>query len=286
MKSVAYVDGYNLYYRRLRNTPYKWLNVWHLIKHILHVQEPVDSLTKLVFCTAGIKARFASHGQDSVEAQSTYHRALKSVGVEIVLGQHTKPEKAKLPKARPHVHHPDPSDVVEVWRMEEKQTDVNLALGMYRDAMSDDYDQVVLVSSDTDLVPALLAIQEDAPQVRRGLILPRHPIAARPPARSLSALCHWTRDHINDDELEAALFSKSRTDSEETCGQTCALVTIAEPPQITCVLRARRQTARRTHGSGLVRHARRVPRQSQMGNFVFGNFEPSPRRSKESFQLF
>ena len=91
--------------------------------------------------------------------------------------------------------------------MEEKQTDVNLALGMYRDAMSDDYDQVVLVSSDTDLVPALLAIQEDAPQVRRGLILPRHPIAARPPTRSLSAPCHWTRDHINDDELEAALFS-------------------------------------------------------------------------------
>ncbi|ORE87145.1 hypothetical protein ATO7_08897 [Oceanococcus atlanticus] len=207
MRTVAYVDGYNFYYGRLRNTSYKWLNVWKLIEHILHVQEPDTSLTKLVFCTAGIKARFASHGKDSVEAQSTYHRALKSSGVEIVLGQHTKPEKAKLPRAHSDVHHPDPSDVVEVWRMEEKQTDVNLALGMYRDAMNGEYDQVVLVSSDTDLVPALSAMQEDAPHVRRGLILPRRPTGARPPSKSLSELCHWTRDHINNDELDAALFS-------------------------------------------------------------------------------
>lgn len=207
MKTVTYVDGYNLYYGRLRNTPYKWLDVWSLIKQILHVQDPKDSLTKLVFCTAGIKARFASHGQDSVEAQSTYHRALKSSGVEIVLGQHTKPEKAKLPRVHASAHHPDPLDVVEVWRMEEKQTDVNLALGMYRDAISGEYDQVVLVSSDTDLVPALSAIKEDAPLVRRGLILPRRPTGARPAAKSLSELCHWTRDHINNHELEASLFS-------------------------------------------------------------------------------
>lgn len=205
MRTVVYVDGYNLYYGRLRATPYKWLNIRSLIANILRIQDPANDLIKVVFCTAGIRARLATHGSASVEAQTAYHRALEAAGVEVVSGSHAL-EVTKMPAVRQGQKYPDPADRVEVWRMEEKQTDVNIALGMYRDAISGEFDQVVLVTSDTDLVPALQAIQSDVPKIQRGLMLPRHPKGTRPPTQSLVRLAQWTRDHINDDELQAALF--------------------------------------------------------------------------------
>lgn len=62
--------------------------------------------------------------------------------------------------------------------LEEKETDVNLALGMYRAACRadqlqiDQIHQIVLVSGGTDLGPALAAIRADFPHIRLGVILP------------------------------------------------------------------------------------------------------------------
>lgn len=49
----------------------------------------------------------------------------------------------------------DKTDRVNVWKFEEKQTDVNIALHMYRDAIKQHYTQQVLVSNDSDLELAL-----------------------------------------------------------------------------------------------------------------------------------
>jgi uncharacterized LabA/DUF88 family protein len=64
---------------------------------------------------------------------------------------------------------------VEVWRLEEKQTDVNISLHAYRDAAKGLAEQLVFVSNDTDLEPALLAIREDFGD--------RHQIGVAIPAR-------------------------------------------------------------------------------------------------------
>lgn len=64
---------------------------------------------------------------------------------------------------------------VAIWQLEEKETDVNIALGMYRTACRSDQlkiEQIVLVSGDTDLGPALAAIRQDFPNIRLGVILP------------------------------------------------------------------------------------------------------------------
>ena len=45
--------------------------------------------------------------------------------------------------------------------MEEKQTDVNIALHLYRDVSQNKCEQVILVSSDSDLEPALRFIKQD-----------------------------------------------------------------------------------------------------------------------------
>lgn len=47
--------------------------------------------------------------------------------------------------------------------MEEKETDVNIALQIVLDAEDDLYDRMILVSADTDLVPAIKKIQERHP---------------------------------------------------------------------------------------------------------------------------
>ncbi|TAY82614.1 NYN domain-containing protein, partial [Rhizobium ruizarguesonis] len=53
-----------------------------------------------------------------------------------------------------------------------KQSDVNLALHLYDDAVSGDVDQVVLVTNDTDLTPALEMLQARCPHIVRGLVIP------------------------------------------------------------------------------------------------------------------
>ncbi len=57
----------------------------------------------------------------------------------------------------------DKTDRVSVWRLEEKQTDVNIALHLYDDVVQGKVEQVVLVSNDSDPVPAFQFARRAAP---------------------------------------------------------------------------------------------------------------------------
>ena len=40
-KTIIYIDGYNLYYSRLKNTPFKWFDIVALFRdHVLMPQDP------------------------------------------------------------------------------------------------------------------------------------------------------------------------------------------------------------------------------------------------------
>ena len=79
MRTIVYVDGYNLFYSLLKNSNYKWLDLYSLFqKQILHTQDPNTDLICIKYYTANIKAKFASHGALASEAQQRYHRALES----------------------------------------------------------------------------------------------------------------------------------------------------------------------------------------------------------------
>lgn len=201
MRTIAYVDGYNLYYSRLRGTPFKWLDLHALLQSILHIQDPAMELVQVRYFTAPVISRLASHGPASVEAQHAYLRALQFRGIEVTLGRHQlEPGLAPryqsgLPASR--------QDTVPVWYLDEKETDVRLALTMYRDARRSTMDQAVLVSSDTDMVPVLEALRADF-ALPLGLILPRRPGGGRPAAVSLMQRVDWTRTVILDSELANA----------------------------------------------------------------------------------
>ena len=206
-KAIVYVDGYNLFYGRLRGTPYKWLDLVSLFRdQILKAQLPDATLVGVKFFTAPALAKFASHGLDSVTSQNGYHRALTASYpdlFEIVMGYHTHGLGRLMMYQEPPVR----ANQHKVWLIEEKQTDVNIALTLYRDVAKGLADIAVVCSNDSDLVPVLKAVKEDFPETELGLVAPlpepRAGIHRRPNAE-LGALAHWTRHYIRDDELATA----------------------------------------------------------------------------------
>lgn len=210
--TAVYIDGYNLYYGRIRGTPYKWLDVVTLFDRLLHDQDPSSELISVCYFSAPALGRFATHGEASVLAQQDYHRALKQVHPErlsMVLGKHSyDKDGTSLPRfeeGKPF----DRTDRVKVWKLEEKQTDVNLALSMYRAACSGKFQQFVVCSNDSDAAPALAALRADFKDLTIGVVTPRRPPSAdgsshRSVSSSLDEHSNWTRQYLLDAELEAA----------------------------------------------------------------------------------
>jgi uncharacterized LabA/DUF88 family protein len=207
-KTAIYIDGYNLYYGRLRGTPFKWLDVVTLFRTLLDQRDQNETIGCVKFFTAPALATFATHGNASVEAQHAYHRALQVLHGDrfaLVCGNHSYDRAGSLlPAYLPGVAF-DRTNRVRVWRLEEKRTDVNLALSMYRDACKGLYERMVLVSNDSDAEPALAAIREDFPQIQLGVVMPiRPPTREGGPRRqsgSLSRHAHWMIGHLTDAQL-------------------------------------------------------------------------------------
>ncbi len=201
-----YIDGYNLYYSRLKGTAFKWLDLVALFRDEIVLQQDSSAQVQAIkFFTSPVKASYARHGQASEHAQTQYHRALLAKYpdlIQIIKGFHIFQPTA-LP-AYEEGAAPSKSQVAQVWMIEEKQTDVNIALQAYRDAVQGKCDQVVICSNDSDLEPALRIIREDAPAVTIGLIMPlREPTrnTGQVPNKRLTPLAHWVRHHILDEEL-------------------------------------------------------------------------------------
>ena len=210
MKTICYVDGYNLFYGCLKHSRDKWLDLYKLLyQQIIHPQNPASELVAIKFFTADIRAKIATQGQRAQIAQQAYHRALEQCypdQIKIIKGYYDLRKANLLAYKEP----PDKQQRVEVWKLEEKQTDVNIALQAYRDAIKGEAEQIVFVSNDSDLAPAVAAIREDmGDRVKIGVILPiRKPDnpdeQKRPGNASLSEFADWTRSYITPAELSAS----------------------------------------------------------------------------------
>lgn len=200
MKTIVYIDGFNLYFGLLKNTSFKWLNLPTLITEIVKIQNPNSNVEKIKYFTAPVKANFSIHKEKAPQSQNHYHRALLSVSdnkLEIINGYFDIDMSSPVLYSNPV----DLNNRVNTWKLEEKQTDVNIAIEMYRDAAKGAVKQQVLVSSDSDIIPALRYIKKDFSDIDLGLILPRKKQNKRRNSK-LSQVTDWTRNHINDDELE------------------------------------------------------------------------------------
>lgn len=203
MQTTIYIDGLNLYHGTLKGGAYKWLDVVKLFTEICHEQNPLVQVVKIKFFTAPIKGKIASRGEQAVQAQNAYHKALRTLypdRFQIIEGYFTL-EESGMPRYQTPVVK---EDRISVWRLEEKKTDVQIALTMYRDACKG-MEQLVLVSNDSDIVPAFEAIREDCPQVHLASIIPRLKRIDgedRPGNAELAHLSNWVRHHIREEELQ------------------------------------------------------------------------------------
>lgn len=209
LRTRVYIDGYNLYYGCLKGTPYKWLDLLLLFERSIL---PTTATAPSVLLPLGIKfftakiLEKASRALDSVSSQARYHTALRKLyndRIEIIEGYYSLTEyKAKLvDKEHPATWPRDCSETL-VWKLEEKQSDVNLSLQAYHDAITGEVDQAVIVTNDTDIAPALQLFRSHT-KARIGLVVPtRH--RQRVPNTELTDLAHWVRTHIAPEELAAS----------------------------------------------------------------------------------
>lgn len=211
MRTSFFVDGYNLFSGLLAGTPYKWLDLPALLAHICKIQNPASVTQQVNYFTSPVLPPLASRGKQSAEAQDIYIRALKAQGVIVNLGRH-RLNRGKAPRYIEGVQ-ASRTDKVDVWDLEEKETDVNIAISMYRllacqrnKNVAQCIEQIVLVSADTDMTPALKAIREDFPAVTVGIILPHREGIDRGVPGSLKNHSDWIRRHVKIDELIAHQF--------------------------------------------------------------------------------
>jgi hypothetical protein len=146
-RSIVYIDGFNLYYGALHGGPHKWLNLERYFRLLL----PNDNIQRIRYFTAKI---VGSHAPN----QEVYLAALATLPlVEVILGKF-KPKRIQgrcpsCPLSTPQFFS----------TFEEKRTDVNIALWMLHDAQQDLCDRLILVSGDSDLVPAIAMVKDHYP---------------------------------------------------------------------------------------------------------------------------
>jgi len=162
-RAYVYIDGFNLFYRAVRGTPYAWLNLEALCDQIL----PQYNVLKVKYYTAKVRSR---RDPEKSLRQETYLRALRTLPrVEICFGTYSSHKvmrelaKGSLwKKLREFLGlNSGMNKLVKVYDPKEKGSDVNLAVHMVNDGWKNLYDVAALISNDTDLQEAVKIVRND-----------------------------------------------------------------------------------------------------------------------------
>lgn len=190
LRTYVYVDGFNLYYRALRKTPYKWLNPVALAEALLG---PGHEVSCLRYFTAPVSGKI-DPGQPI--RQQRYLQALASLpAISIHLGNFLTTRKV-----RPLIDPPaDGPTHVAIWNTEEKGSDVNLATYLIHDAWRGLFDEAVVLSQDTDLVEPVRIVRDELKKPVGVIVLD-----GRAPGK-LASFGSYTR-HLTQKELASAQF--------------------------------------------------------------------------------
>lgn len=207
MRTTIYIDGFNLYYRMLKERPeFKWLNPLALAKAVLH---PTHNITAVNYYTARVSAR--PHDPDAPARQAVYLSALSSVPeVAVHEGSFLVSQPwmglATPPDARPpgYIWNTPLPNVVKVIKTEEKGSDVNLATHLVRDAFLNRFDVAVLLTNDSDLVEPINVVRQETGK-RVGLLVP----VKYPTASLMAAASFYLR--LRPGHLAQAQFANSLT---------------------------------------------------------------------------
>ena len=139
LKTNVYIDGFNLYYGCIRDTPHRWLDIAALCARLL----PKNKVHRIRYFTALVTPR--PNDPQQRNQQEIYIRALRTIpNLTIYFGSFLA-TKARMRRA-------DGRGFVRVLKSEEKGSDVNLASHLLIDCYLSDCDVAVILSNDSDLV--------------------------------------------------------------------------------------------------------------------------------------
>lgn len=184
-RAIVYYDGFNLYHAidDLNAPSLKWVNLWDLSASFLRGNETL----------VGVKyfSAYATWRPDAYARHRHYVRALKAVGVQPILGQFKK----RYPNCK--------SCGSSYTTHEEKESDVNVAIHLVSDALTDQFDRAIVVSADTDLRSAVHMAREMTDNKLIDVVAP--PLRGGH-ARSLKPLFEITKGRLRKNLFGAQVF--------------------------------------------------------------------------------
>jgi len=161
MRVACYIDGFNLYHAidDLNKPHLKWIDLHALAESLCRNDE---TLVKVAYFSA-----YATWLPDRYARHRKYVTALESLGVECHMARFSERTVTC-------------NSCAATWkRHEEKETDVHFSLTFLEDALDDTFERAILISADSDYVPAIRKV--------RGRLPGKQIFVATPPNRYGSA---------------------------------------------------------------------------------------------------
>lgn len=153
-KTIVYIDGYNLYYGLLKGTKDKWLDLSKFARRLLPEDHEIVAVKYFTSCTLTYP-----HDNAAVERQNIYLQAILTLGDVKVISGFFKKNKVLMPVYEESCKQcaVPKNGFVRVVRLEEKRSDVNLAVEMMVDAAQSDVECLVVITGDADQVGTIEA---------------------------------------------------------------------------------------------------------------------------------
>lgn len=182
----CFIDGFNLYHAiaALQRPELKWIDLSGLMRTFVSpIHQTIVTVNYFSAYAEWLPAACARH--------KAFVAANQCHGVKLILGNF-KGRDASCKTCR------------TVWqRHEEKQTDVNIAVAIVREAYNDSYDEAFLVSCDSDLAPALELVREVAPEKKIKIVCPPGRRQSKELSKHATALASIKAIHLERNLLAA-----------------------------------------------------------------------------------
>ena len=140
------VDGFNLYHSirdlgRFEKLHVKWLNIHSLCSSFLYLLSKEANLVEIYYFSA---LAYHLNDPDATKRHQDFIECLKSTGIIPEMGRF-KPKKVNCPLGGKFIKH------------EEKETDIAIAAKLFEVIFNNKCDTVVILTGDTDIIPAIKA---------------------------------------------------------------------------------------------------------------------------------
>jgi hypothetical protein len=186
----CYVDGFNLYHAvdDLQKPHLKWLDLRALAQSLCRNGEQLAKVAYFSAYPTWLPGPYARHRQ--------YVAALRHSGVECNMARFSE-QSAECKKCGAK------------WkRHEEKETDVHFSLTFLEDAIDDVFDRAIIISADSDHVPAVRRVRSRLPGKQVFVATPPKRHSA---ARELLKVCN-SGTNITPGRIARCLFPEIVTD--------------------------------------------------------------------------